>query len=359
MAISYFLNLQSLIFLYMRILQVITLCELGGAQSVVVNLANKLSENHEVIVAAGEGDGKMFTLLNPTVGQERLPHLKRALSPKNDFLTILDMRKLYRKYKPDIIQLHSSKAGMLGRIAFPAKKVVYTVHGFDSIRLAYRKFLPIERWMQNRSKAIVGVSRYDEKNLKAERITHQVSTVYNGIYRPEVTKELSFGLPKKYKKTVLCIARLSPPKKSDLFMEVATLLPEYAFVWIGNQIEVKEHPENTFFLGNIPNAGAYNAIADLFILPSNYEGLPMVILEAMSLGKPVVASDVGGISEIVRNGENGYTVENKAKLFAEKIRTILENEEIYQCFSKRALSIFEEELTVDKMVDAYLQVYNS
>ena len=79
----------------MRILQVITLCELGGAQSVVINLANKLSENHEVIVAAGEGDGKMFTMLNDRVKQERLPHLLRALSPKNDMLTIFDMRRLY------------------------------------------------------------------------------------------------------------------------------------------------------------------------------------------------------------------------------------------------------------------------
>ena len=106
----------------MKILQIITLCELGGAQSVVVNLANKLSEEHEVIVAAGEGDGKMFTLLNSKVKQERLPHLQRAISLKNDLLTILEMRKIYRKYKPDIIHLHSSKAGMLGRVAFPTKK---------------------------------------------------------------------------------------------------------------------------------------------------------------------------------------------------------------------------------------------
>ena len=142
-------------------------------------------------------------------------------------------------------------------------------------------------------------------------------------------------------------------------MEVASLLPEYAFIWIGNQHPVESHPEKTFFMGNIPNAGVYNSIADLFILPSNYEGLPMVILEAMSLGKPVVASDVGGISEIVRNGENGYTVENRATLFAERIKFILENEEVYQRFSERALSIFNEELTVDKMVDSYLKIYNS
>ena len=341
----------------MKILQIITLCELGGAQSVVVNLANKLSEEHEVIVAAGEGDGKMFALLSPKVKQERLSHLQRAISPKNDLLTILEMRKIYRKYKPDIIHLHSSKAGMLGRVAFPSKRVVYTVHGFDSIRLAHRKFLPIERFMQRACKAIVGVSKYDEKYLLEERICNNVSYVYNGIIKPIVSKSLSFEIPSKYKKTVLCVARISPQKKCDMFMLIAEFLPEYAFVWIGNQHEVKEHPKNVFFLGNIPNAGVYNSIADLFVLPSNYEGLPMVILEAMSFGKPVVASDVGGISEIVQNDWNGYALKNDVALFAEKIKYILDNEEVYEEFSKNALERFNRDLTVDKMVDSYLKIY--
>ena len=341
----------------MKILQIITLCELGGAQSVVINLANKLCEEHDVIVAAGEGDGKMFTMLDSRVKQERLPHLQRALSPKNDLLTIFDMRRLYRKYKPDIIHLHSSKAGMLGRVAFPSKKVIYTVHGFDSIRLAYRKFLPIERLMQWACKAIVGVSKYDEVWMKAEKITKSVSYVYNGIVRPTPPGNLSFNIPTSYKKTILCIARLSPQKKCDMFMSVAELLPDYAFVWIGNQNEVAEHPENVFFLGNIPNAGAYCSIADLFMLPSNYEGLPMVILEAMSFGKPVVASNVGGISEIVENGKNGYTIENKAEVFAEKIKYILENKEVYSQFSKYAQERFIKDLTVEKMVEDYLKIY--
>ena len=156
----------------MRILQLITLSELGGAQSVVANLANQLSEiGYEVIVAAGEGDGKMWSMLRPEIEQVRCKHLRRALSPLNDFLTIIDFLKIYCKYKPDIIHLHSSKAGMLGRVAFPSGKVIYTVHGFDSIRLAYRKFLPIERFMQRACKAIVGVSRYDERHLREERIT--------------------------------------------------------------------------------------------------------------------------------------------------------------------------------------------
>lgn len=140
-------------------------------------------------------------------------------------------------------------------------------------------------------------------------------------------------------------------------MSVAELLPEYAFIWIGNQHEVTEHPNNVYFLGNIPNAGMYNSIADLFMLPSNYEGLPMVILEAMSFGKPVVASNVGGISEIVQNDWNGYTLENDATLFAEKIKYILENEEVYAKFSQNALERFKQDLTVDKMVNAYLEIY--
>lgn len=342
----------------MRILQIITLCELGGAQSVVVNLANKLSENHEVIVVAGEGDGKMWPLLKPAVKQERCPSLKRALSPVNDLSTLLCFRKLYSTYKPDVIHLHSSKAGMLGRLAFPWKKIIYTVHGFDSIRLAYRKYLPLERLMQYACKAIVGVSRYDEKNLKTEGINRHVSFIYNGICPLEVEEDLSFRLPPRFKKIILCIARLAPPKDSGLFMEIAALLPEYAFVWIGNQRLVDEHPENTFFMGTIPDAGRYNAIADVFILPSHYEGLPMVIIEAMSYGKPVIASDVGGISEIVRAGETGYVVKNDARAFADKINYLLKNKAVYKKFADHALRYFAKELTADKMVAAYLEIYN-
>jgi glycosyltransferase involved in cell wall biosynthesis len=104
--------------------------------------------------------------------------------------------------------------------------------------------------------------------------------------------------------------------------------------------EFGEVPKNCHFIGNIPNAGAYCSLADIFMLPSNYEGLPMVILEAMSLGKPVVASDVGGVSEIVRNDINGYTLRNNAQLFAEKIEYILAHHEIYDTLSRNALKIF-------------------
>lgn len=342
----------------MRILQVITLCELGGAQSVVVNLANKLSENYEVIVVAGEGDGKMFELLNPKIKTDRIPSLVRRLAPLNELKTIYAMRKLYRKYNPDIIHLHSSKAGLLGRIAFPKNKTIYTVHGFDSIRLAYRKFLPLERILQKRCAAIAGVSHYDEENLKKEGITMNVSTVYNGIYKPQHIEANPFERFKEYPYKILCIARLAPPKNHELYIEVAKRLPNCAFIWIGNQSNPDfEVPENVFFIGNIPGAGSYTEYADLFMLPSNYEGLPMVIIESLSMGTPVIASSVGGITELL-DGNNGWAMENDAEKMANAIKHYLsmsDNEKLE--IKNNAINTYQNHFTVDNMVDGYLKIY--
>ncbi|MDR2410986.1 MAG: glycosyltransferase, partial [Bacteroidales bacterium] len=136
-------------------------------------------------------------------------------------------------------------------------------------------------------------------------------------YKHITNTEIKLSIPRKYEKIILCVARVAKPKRFDIFLEVASLLSDYAFIWIGNNEPIQDTYENVFCLGSIPEAGKYNQLVDLFMLPSDYEGLPMVIIEAMRYGKPVVASNVGGISEIVVNGENGYTVENDPIVFAE------------------------------------------
>ena len=346
----------------MKIMLVITRSELGGAQTVVVQLANALCQEHDVVLVAGEGDGKMWELVDKRVTRESLPHLQRALSPKHDILAAIALRKLYRRHRPDVVHLHSSKAGTLGRIVLPRKRTLYTIHGFDSVRVAFRKFLPVERMLQHRTSAIVGVSNYDSHNMTIEGITKRISTIYNGIKTPDTSNIAEVDIFNRYNKVVLCIARTDAPKQPQLFIDVARLMPEYGFVWIGNQQEMTQYgelPTNCHFLGNILNAGAYCSCADLFMLPSNYEGLPMVIIEAMSLGKPVVASDVGGISEIVRNGTNGYVVENNAEAFATRIKEILEDSAKYEAFARASREIYNAELTVEKMVRSYLTIYES
>lgn len=344
----------------MKILQIITLCELGGAQSVVINLANKLCEEHEVIVVAGEGDGKMFDLLNSRVIKDRIPSLVRRLSPINELQTVMAMKRMYKKYNPDIIHLHSSKAGLLGRIAFPKDKTVYTVHGFDSIRLAYRKFLPLEKLLQYRCAAIAGVSKYDEKNLNAEGIINNVTTVYNGIYQPKHLESNPFEKYSNFDYHILCIARLSPQKNHNLFIDVAKRLSNCAFLWIGNQAEPGfEYPENVIFMGNIPEAASYTEYADLFMLPSNYEGLPMVIIEALAMGTPVIASSVGGITELL-DGNNGWAIENNVEKMVEVIKHYLSlPQEEKDKIKYHARQTYLNHFTVDDMVDGYLKLYNN
>lgn len=345
----------------MKILQVVTLSGLGGAQSVVANLSNSLVQRgNEVAVIAGEGDGKLFDILEPDIKRVQLNSLVRRLSPLNEIKTLFALRKYYHEFHPDIIHLHSSKAALLGRIALPKSKIVYTVHGFDSIRLAYRKFLPLEKILQHRCSAIVGVSKYDEINLKKEGIINNVSTVYNGIYPPSLLTDDPFGHITGYKGKVLCIARLSPQKNHQLYIETARLLPQYAFIWIDNQYTPDfEYPDNMFFMGNIPNAGTYIKFADLFMLPSNYEGLPMVIIEALSQGVPVVASDVGGITELL-DGKNGCALNNDANAMADKIAEIISKSETERnIMSRCARQTYQSKFTVEKMTDGYTKIYSA
>ena len=341
----------------MKILHIITKSELGGAQSVLANIVNALCHEHEITVIAGEGDGKMFDNISQRVHKIFLPCLRRNISFYNDLKTYFFLRKINKELNPDIVHLHSSKVGLLGRIAFPKSKIVYTVHGFDSIRLAFRRLLPIERSMQKRCAAIVGVSKYDLKMMESEGINNNLHCVINGIIPPMNKKTIPFAIPSRYKKHILCIARISTQKKFDLFLDVAKQLPDYAFIWIGNLKEIKNAPQNVFMMGNLQDANQYCKYADLLILPSNYEGLPIVIIEAMSYGKPIVASNVGGISEIVRNGQNGYTVENTIEDFTTKIQSILNNETLYQKMSEQSLEIFKNELTAEKMVSEYMKIY--
>lgn len=341
----------------MRIFQVITLSELGGAQSVVINLANELAKNNEVFVIAG-GDGAMWDSLSDNIKKIKISQLKRSISPL-DFIVWLKLLYYSIKYRPDIINLHSSKIGLLGRLAFPKSKTFYTVHGFDSIRVAYRQFLPLEKMLARRAH-IVAVSDYDAENIHKEGINRPVECIYNGIADVVESKDRcnTAELPgSKDSFKILCVARLAAPKRFDIFVDTAKLLPKLSFYWIGNQQPVDNLPENVYCLGQMPNAALMNAKADLFMLASNFEGMPISIIEALSCGKPVVASAVGSIPDVLKDG-NGYAVDNTPEAFAEKIAMLAYDKELYKKTATAARESYEKKYTLEIMTKHYISVYN-
>lgn len=349
----------------MRIFQVITVSEYGGAQSIVANLIKAFSPDHEVFVLYG-GEGEAWSSLGNNFTRIKLGSHRKSISPL-DIMLFFKLLYYRFKYKPDIVHLHSSKMGVLGRLAFSKKKTILTMHGFDSVRMNHRKFLFVEKLLKSRAAKIVGVSKYDADSLKSEGIKDNVEYIYNGV--PDLLSEQKIKyndsfvdkikrIKAEYPKIVMSVARISNQKRFDLFLEVASLLPQYAFIWIGNKEQIENTPQNVFCLGEIDSAQIYLKFADLFILCSNYEGLPMSLLEAMSFGKPAVVSAVGGMPEIMNQG-NGFAVENNASAFADKIESILANETIYNQMSVKTREVFLKNHTMDKMVSKYLELYKT
>ncbi len=349
----------------MKIVQIITLSDLGGAQSVVVELSNELSKRGHDVIVMSKPNGPMWNLLNSNITRIPCNSLCREIHPIRDLKSFLFIRKVLKNYKPDIIHLHSSKAGVLGRLAtFPyyTKKTFYTVHGFDTILKANKIFLPLEKVLKKFCAKIIAVSNYDLVNLSKNNINN-VQVIYNAINDGN-KNSIDNAVVKKIqtmsqnKKIILSIARDAKPKRLDLFIDVAQKLPQYTFIWIGNKDTYKGIPENLFFMGEIPNAGAYISAADLFVLFSDYEGLPMSIIESLSCGIPVIASKVGGIVEIL-DGKAGYVVENDIEYIIEKITTVFSNADLYKQLKSNSSKQYLQSFTVKTMVDSYEQVYIS
>lgn len=348
----------------MRILQVITLSDLGGAQTVVRELANGFTvRGHEVGVASAAG-GPLWDALDRRVQRFPLVRMRRDIAPLADFRAILELRALYRRYRPDVINLHSSKAGALGRIAFPPASVAYTVHGFESIALGHRRLLGIEKLLSLRSARLVAVSEYDKRALVAHGI-RCATVIRYGITDPTTTRtQATLGaledLRGRHGFLAISIARISPQKRFHTVLDAATLLrPDgIGVAWVGGaEAPPVEFPENFAFVADRPNAAELLHLADAFILATNYEGLPLSIIEALAWGKPIVASRVSGLAEQVEDGVNGFLVGNDPAAFAAALRRLRADPELSAQMGAASRQRYEAYFGLKRMLDDYERLY--
>ena len=351
----------------MRILHVITVADLGGAQTVAAELAARSAEGGDIVGLATSEEGPLWATLDPRIERFPIRGLAKALSPLDDLGSFLEIRRVMRSFRPDLVHLHSSKAGVLGRLAAwrLRPRTIYTVHGFDTILKSHRAFLPLERLLQYACGAVVAVSEYDRGNLEANGIRRNLVMARNGVRdwkdaepgdaaaAAKMRRARSEGRP-----VALCVARVAAPKRLDLFLKTAALLPEAAFFWIGNDADPSANniPPNVTFLGSLAGAGAYNNLADANLLLSDYEGLPMSVLEALSCGTPAVASAVGGIAEAL-DGACGITVPNEAEAASKALRSLL-----YGPGKERARSAararYEADFSIGAMFRRYSELYS-
>lgn len=372
----------------MKILHIITNTDLGGAQRVLIDLTNcALSDNNEVAVASMP-QGPMWDQLSPEVTQFKIKNMIKKVKPAYELKCLFELKKTIKTYNPDVIHLHCSKAGLLGRLAAGKykNKVVYTVHGFDQIRIAHKKYLPLEKMFQNKCGAIVAVSKYDYDNLIANKINHNVKLIPNAINinntkiePPQLFKE---SIENGYK-IILSIARLASPKRPDIFAKTAQIIaqkhPELKvkFIWVGGKTDdsldtMLNNTDSSYvnYFGEYPDASRLIPFCSVFMLFSNHEGLPMTILEALAASKSIIASDVGGIPELISNS-NGYLinmVDNKGFLdtpdkiaedCAEKLFELLSNPDLLNRQSQNSFELFQQKYQLSSMWNQYKDLYKN
>jgi glycosyltransferase involved in cell wall biosynthesis len=306
-----------------RLLVVVTLAEAGGAQTFAATLVAGLRERYAVELAAhGPGGALVDACAALDVPFHHVRHLVRDPHPYHDAAAVRELRALTRRIAPDIVQINSSKAGVLTRLALAGldTRTVFTAHGWafsGRSGAAGALYGAAERAMAPLSDTVVCVSSHDLTLARERGIRPRggLQVIHNGVAAPAAVNRRAPA-----ERLVLgCTARLAPPK--DLITLLDALARPGCERWelrvFGDgpdRGQIERHcdalgiAERVTLLGNRDDVPAQLADCDAFALISDWEGLPYSILEAMAAGLPVLATAVGGIPDLVVPGSTGQLV---------------------------------------------------
>jgi glycosyltransferase involved in cell wall biosynthesis len=307
-----------------RLLYVVTLAEVGGAQSYVRDLLPAARERFDVTVAA-YGDGPLRDAASDLgIPFVLLRHVRRPLSVVQDTLGLVELTQLFVRLRPDIVHLNSSKAGVLGRVAATAARVpvrIFTAHGWAfkaANGLGARCYLWADRAVRPLTTMVVCVSETERRAGVAARVCSTAKTI---VIRNAVDPGPAVVRPEARPGPVeiVSIGRLAPPKDFLTLLEAVDLLPpgEVRLTILGAgplrplleaEIGRRNLTGTVDLAGEVRDVRPTLAHGDVFVLASTSEGMPISVLEAMAAGLPVIASDVGGVHEVVDEGTTGFLV---------------------------------------------------
>lgn len=350
--------------------KILMVCEAfgGGVFTYVSQLCNDMIDDFEVYLAYSLRpqtpknykeflDSKVKLIEMKNVG------VKGLFSISNSIAAIKELRKIEEEIKPDIIHLHSSVAGGLGRIAYRGRDntVLYTPHGYAHILMGSgiksKLYKAVEWILGNRALTLTCCDSEDEEAKKFSNRTFYIET---GVNIPDLSASLDGVVPVKNEKfTVFTLGRACVQKQPHIFNEIAKLVPEAKFVWIGNgELENLLDAPNMEVTGWKPRKEALAMAkgADAFILCSLGEAIAMSLIENMFIKKLILVSNTMGNKSVIEDGVNGYVCE-KPEEYAEKIKAAMREfptsltEKAYQ----DVLNIYNTKVMKNK----YIQFYNS
>jgi glycosyltransferase involved in cell wall biosynthesis len=350
---------------------------LGGAHIHVRDLASWMRRNgHEVTVIVG-GEGPYCDVLAAqSVPYIASKHLCRPISLFSDILAVAELRRIFRSLHPDLISLHSAKAGLVGRFAAIGLKipVLFTAHGWAFTEGVSpgraRLFRMLERLAAPLAARIITVSDYDRSLALCAGIAppERVQTILNAM--PDVTARAepghNFGAVR-----LTMVARLDDPKDHRALLAALSSIrdKEWLLDLVGDgpfepqlraMVQTSGLEGRVRFLGLRTDVDQILSESHIFVLTSNWEGLPRSILEAMRAGLPVVASSVGGVPEIVTEDETGYLIaRGDVATLSERLAYLIDSPEERARLGRNARMRFEERYRFERMAIETLVVYQA
>jgi glycosyltransferase involved in cell wall biosynthesis len=356
-----------------RLLIIATLAWTGGVQTYITSLLPALVEHFDVTVAAA-GPGRLGDRAEELGARYvSLRHVRRAIHPLHDVRGLVELVRLMRDLRPHIVHLNSSKMSVLGRIAAVLARVpirIFTVHGWAFAAysgLTSKQYLWADRLVRRLATMIICVAdNQRELGIRMGTCTPERSvTIRNGVELAPVSSRTNGHTPAR----VISVGRLAYPKDFvTLARALGQLEPgsfEASIIGDGPDRNHLEHELDELgldrsirLLGERFDVPELLADADLFVLSSVSEALPMSVLEAMESSLPVVATAVGGVPELVAEAETGFLVApGRADELAERIEQLIADPSLRRTMGSAGRTRAEREFSLEAFREAHLELY--
>ena len=369
-----------------KILHIITQLQLGGAQqNTLYTTANTDKKKFHSLIAAGKGG-----ILDARAADLEIIHissLRRKINPIKDALALYQLYLTIKSQKPDIVHTHSSKAGILGRLAAGFCKVptiIHTFHGFGfndrQNFIKKRIFVFLERICAKLTDILIFVSKSNmetAKDLKIGDLT-RYKLIRSGIALDKYPAKINIS-DKKEKlklplngKIIVRIGNLKPQKNPEDFIKLAkktiSKRTDTYFVFVGGGKKLEKIKETLArenlceycrFIGWRKDAAEILKIADIFILTSLWEGLPRSLVEALKSGLPCLCYNTDGVSDILKSEKNGYLIkQGDIENMYNKLMLLLEDDNLRRNMAIEAEKTELEDFDINHMVKQLETLYS-
>lgn len=359
----------------------------GGVERYILMLLKNmdLSKYDNILVCSFDYDEEKFKDI--VIAFEQVD-MVREISFRKDISSIINVRRIIKKYNPDVVYMHSSKAGAIGRVANIGlkNKSIYNPHGWAfNMECSKKKkliYICIEKALAYFCDNIVAISEYEKESAIENRICdiNKIQVIFNGIdikeYERSSINKNQFKINNRIPKESLVIGmvgRISKQKSPDIFIKAALKIkqqvPNAFFVIVGdgeerNYIEdlIKEVglQESVLITGWVKNSYEYIKSFDVAMLLSRWEGFGLAIVEYMICEVPVIATDVDAIPNLITNNRNGVLVKvDDVNETFDACMKILNNNNFKKSIVKNAKNIVLEKFNIERVVYQHNQLFES